>query len=155
LHQYTLGVGLGYMTNRKIMFRAWLEETKEMVIFDSLEITTPILFSKQYPQNNFWQEPGDVKNFRLEASRTNGDNYNHDDFNRPPEEEYILMQDTGLDDKNGVTIYEGDIWSFQGNNIEVDNPILGNFIYIQHHEMNVVKEGEVIGNIHQNPELIK
>lgn len=67
-----------------------------------------------------------------------------------------LMQFTGLKDKNGVEIYEGDIL----RHYAFDQPIPVSW---SHHDAGFTSCGvvsewencEVIGNIHQNPELLE
>lgn len=64
-----------------------------------------------------------------------------------------LMQFTGLHDKNGKEIYEGDIYKYSEDEIDVFESI-EDFYYnelIQYR----VEEGEIIGNIYENPELKK
>ena len=82
----------------------------------------------------------------------------------------VLMQYTGLKDKNGVEIYEGDIISNPSgdgydliNVIEFDRGVFS--IVVEGDEMNPYyveyplydwhKEAEIIGNIYENSELLE
>jgi len=77
-----------------------------------------------------------------------------------------LMQYTGLKDKNGKEIYEGDIvkgWIYDEYDEEKDkydkvfwhDEYCGFYIdYIEEYRLYELRDAEIIGNIYENPELI-
>jgi len=139
---------------RQIKFRAWVEEIKYMnYTFDAIA-WSGLKWSKEYPM---------LCDF----------SYDEDEFQNA-----ILMQYTGLKDKNGKEIYEGDILSF----IEVDEDsafgreekLLGKIEWINdcaqfrcvypsglRRELytivgaDYIYDVQVIGNIYENPELLQ
>lgn len=74
----------------------------------------------------------------------------------------ILMQSTGLKDKNGVEVFDGDIMfyeqdCYQYTLVKYDKDKLAFVLYDGcerlYHEL--WEPGEVIGNIYENPELLE
>jgi len=129
---------------REIKFRAWDKKAKIMLysfLINSKGDTFIIKDIEQYEPNVFNAEI-------------------------PSIESVVVMQYTGLKDKNGKEIYEGDVVKYC-NRTHVVEYIYGMFTikkFIRSNEKELVQlpvkdfawgELEVIGNICENPELIK
>nr|DAV64380.1 MAG TPA: YopX protein [Caudoviricetes sp.] len=115
-------------------FRAWDKEFKEMVQVDALVFEEQII-KVTYKNGNVVKE--DLKN-------------------------YVLMQSTGLKDKNGKEIFEGDIIdSTDGfiTGVVEFREALGMFIsdLVEYNNFerlcNVASSRKIIGNIWEHPEL--
>ena len=126
---------------REIKFRAWNKERKEMLLPTLIKLTTEGITN---------------------ISCNGKDNVEYFNIGQVVE----LMQFTGLTDKQGQEIYEGDI--YLNNENEDDLPTetvvkfeFGKFILTDRETQKryledlVNIEGKVIGNIYENPELIK
>lgn len=80
--------------------------------------------------------------------------------------EFIVLQYTGLKDKNGQEIYEGDIVTLSGSEPHVIkfqdggfgwDGMCDDFIGFAGHTYfdKIMKRCNIIGNIHENPELLE
>jgi hypothetical protein len=75
-----------------------------------------------------------------------------------PESQYELMQFTGLKDKNGKEIYEGDICDLDGEKVKISWSNLDSGFCLEwgyKSRIGLSIHLEVIGNIYENPELLK
>ena len=130
---------------REIKFRVWRNKTKEM-IYENID---NILhhFSSEAEVSKSCTEP----NPDLECNEYKfADAFGYKDS--------VIMQFTGLKDKNGKEIYEGDIIRLRGYGVN-DSRKIQDIIFhegkFQSHLENDLIGCEVIGNIYENPELIK
>ncbi len=97
--------------------------------------------------------------------------YRFDHFCTGADEDVEFMQSTGLKDKNGVEIYEGDVINYRNS---FRNPMTGSGSLSINRDFKIIfKDGEfkakgfdirlknilsyseVIGNIYENPELLE
>lgn len=117
-------------------FRAWDKEYKEMVQVDALVFDEQII-KATYKNGNVVKE--DLKN-------------------------YVLMQSTGLRDKNGKEIFEGDIVDSEDgilSGVVEFRPDLGMFVstLIKYNNFerlcNVADSVHIIGDVYTNPELLE
>lgn len=128
---------------KKIMFRAWDKELKR--IFEVADLD----FSEWWVRCS--KPEGDPKE--------NGGNYygERNSFSNEETDRHILMQYTGVKDKNGKMIFEGDILKYEWKDKEVIDFIEfrpAMFTYSGSIRINLDQD-EVIGNIYENPELLE
>jgi len=124
---------------RSIKFRAW-------------DYTTDVMLKEGQV---YIQSDGHLWISRIEKS-----------MSRALKSEIELMQYTGLKDKNGVEIYEGDIVEIRGNKITTDfickiifeDGSFGRkteFSFIPLCQWTLLNDCEVIGNVYEHPHLLE
>lgn len=132
--------------NREIKFRAW--DNADISFYDNNENSRMSYFGPEYWIN-------DEGYIRFESPHGKSPSGDHD------QERFTLMQYTGLKDKNGKEIYEGDIIEFEYHNgggfSRVKEPVTfynGQFSVWQESINNYNENCEIIGNIFENPKIL-
>jgi uncharacterized phage protein (TIGR01671 family) len=115
---------------RPIEFRAWFKKSKEMFKVDCINFKSRTITLIRRQMAGMWSF-----------------------------EDIELMQFTGLLDKNGKKIFEGDIVHFIDGNYQVSWCEIrygGGYCAIsENNHRQLTAEIEVIGNIYENPELLE
>jgi len=133
------------MTQRTIKFRAWDSTYGSMHPSDDLGISL------------------DGKTLYFDSNISNGV-AGFVKFTGRETDRFELMQFTGLLDKNGKEIYEGDIlrgWEADGVFVRKGEVYLDQARFmvklkgVPRHLKTLARKYEIIGNIYENPELIK
>ena len=124
------------------------------------------------PKFRAWTEEGKVMYYDVYPFKDDTLLLSYDEiaFDEVPASDFILMQSTGIKDKNGSEIFEGDIVKYEAgcNTVteevaydknfagfgvrDADTDII--FTFLQLADVVDLISLEVVGNIYQNPELL-
>jgi len=122
-------------------FRAW--DKRENTMRD----VAVLHFTKGGKVNSieYWNTPSELKSYHVRN--------------------LVLMQSTGLKDKNGVEIFEGDVLTSNVQPCKMVNPIKDGYGVVRFENgmfklgaislVTFISKMEVIGNIYENPELLE
>ena len=142
---------------REIKFRIWDDQLEKMVLMPSIN---------SFRSSHLPSEAGTPVDYEITSGiveKTIQENSEYTNICNDMD----IMQFTGLLDKNGIEIYEGDIVENDfGNGSYVSGKISGTVIWNNKEAKFDIDRGlldeclfneniEVIGNIYENPELIK
>lgn len=125
------------------------------------------------PKFRAWTEEGKVMYYDVYPFKDDTLFLSYDEiaFDEVPASDFILMQSTGLKDKNGKEIYEGDIINYKYSRhtstqfVVKYNEFQATFVVVDNHNDLVytfreladyiqLNSLEVIGNIYENKELL-
>ena len=124
------------------------------------------------PKFRAWTEEGEVMYYDVYPFKDDTLLLSYDEiaFDEVPASDFIVMQSTGLKDKNGSEIFEGDIVKYEAgcNTVteevaydknfagfgvrDADTDIIFTFLQLAY-VVDLISL-EVVGNIYQNPELL-
>ena len=123
------------------------------------------------PKLRAWDKQDERMSYGVVEYFDDSINYRFDHFCTGADEDVEFMQSTGIKDKNGVEIYEGDVINYRNS---FRNPMTGSGSISINRDFKIIfKDGEfktkgfdkrlkdilsyseVIGNIYENPELLE
>lgn len=118
------------------------------------------------PKHRAWDKSINYMDYRVRVTTIDNDYIKVEvldafsDWRELEEEQYELMQSTGLKDKNGVEIFEGDILKGDDGEVFYNSVVFDKekAIFMRSDSIELwenVEELEVIGNIYENPELLE
>jgi len=145
--------------NRKIKFRVWNKSTSEFYFLDLSDVASAISLSGYNKDKSIYYVGSSGANLGGELCQVRPALFGN----------LVVQQYTGLKDKNGKEIYEGDIISEfvvgeEGNPYYPSRTEIGQICYSTLGDFRVEPDGtplfdweqaEVIGNICENPDLLK
>jgi hypothetical protein len=121
-HRYDVCAFIGCVSMRDIKFRAW-EAVNRQMNYD--------------PRFIAWESAAGMPLYAINSA------------NKEPD--VVLMEYTGLQDKNGRDIYEGDILKGSNGGLVKCEDALRVF----YSSADVARQLEVVGNVYENPDLLK
>lgn len=76
-------------------------------------------------------------------------------FDEVPAIEFILMQSTGIKDRNGIEIFESDVVSWIDDSILLFGVVeFVRGMFLVNGDEPITEEMEVVGNIYEHPDLV-
>lgn len=109
------------------------------------------------PKFRAWTEEGEVMYYDVYPFKDDTLLLSYDEivFDEVPASDFVLMQSTGLKDKNGMEIFEGDIVKYKSGCNTYAEEVAYNKNFGELAAFIGLNSIKVVGNIYENPELLE